>query len=170
MSTEISLKGDKVVVKWKGKKGEGSMLQLAAEHNAPLVNQLSAKEIVAVLFSVKAMPFAMGNEAKIYKMVMERIDGGFLATALEMAKKTKLGDLRKSLVVACGEGSGAPHDTYLQVAVDCQEKKPEAPEAKLFKDDASLPTPVTSNDQSSQTAQNDQGEARGDDLRESGEG
>lgn len=121
MTTTLEIVDNKVLPKWTGRKGGGSLFQTMSKGNADNANKLSAKEILAVYICVKACPFPLGRGDQIYKMTLEKIDAGGFVEPLAKAESINLGELRKSLVVACGDGCNAPHDMYLDIAVKVQE-------------------------------------------------
>jgi hypothetical protein len=118
--TSITLDGDNVVVKWNGRKGRGSLYQIAAEGNAKNVNKLSIAQCLAVYICVKVAPFPMGSGEKVYRMVLADVEAGKQPKMVEMAEKMGLGAVRKSLVEAAGGGFNAPHDSYITIAAECE--------------------------------------------------
>lgn len=120
MSTTLTVENDQVKATWTGKKGRGSLFQVMAKGNAEQTNKLSAKEILAVFICVKACPFPIGKGKQVYKMVMDDIEAGKHPELVTKFEAMNLGELRKALVVACGEGCNAPNDMYLGIAVEMQ--------------------------------------------------
>ncbi len=114
--TNLEIVNDKVVVKWTGRKGRGSLFQTMAGGNAENANKLSAKEILCVLMAVKVCPFPLGNGEKIYEKIFANIDKEF-PDLVKKVEAMPLGQVRKELVVKCGSGCNAPHDMYLDIAV-----------------------------------------------------
>jgi len=118
--TEITLDGDVVVVKWTGRKGRGSLLQIAAEGNAKNVNKLDLRQCVAVYICVKSVPFPCGDGKNVYRKALEFVDGQ--VKIMETAEKLGLGKVRKSLVESAGGGFNAPTDSYISAAVEVVEE------------------------------------------------
>lgn len=120
MSTTITIENDQVKATWTGRKGHGSLFQTMAVGNAEQANKLSAKEILAVFICVKACPFPIGKGKQVYKMVTDDIEAGKHPELVKKFSEMNLGELRKALVYACGEGCNAPNDMYLGIAVEMQ--------------------------------------------------
>jgi hypothetical protein len=126
--TEIIINADQTIeAKWTGKKGRGSLLQTMASGNCKDANKLDLHELWAVALSVKACPFPLGSEAKVYgdclsltKNTPEKVwkDG--------KCPEIELGKLRQLVVLQAGEGCNAPWDTYLRTAVKHKETPTEA--------------------------------------------
>lgn len=120
MSTEITINEDQTLaVKWTGRRGRGSLFQIAAEGNAKNVNRLDKNQILAVFICVNLNPFPLGGENEQFRKIMDELakpDGRF-ASVVAKAADMKLGDMRKELVVSAGSGFNAPHDTYISAAV-----------------------------------------------------
>lgn len=128
MSTEITIKEDQTLdVKWVGKRGRGSLFQVAAVGNAANVNRLNKNQILAVFIAVKYCPFPLGKEDQIYKTTLDEVEnptGAFVSTVAKM-ESISLGILRKELVQAAGSGFNAPHDMYISTAVRVLFPEPE---------------------------------------------
>lgn len=120
MSTQITINDDDTLsVKWVGKRGRGSLFQIAAEGNAKNVNRLDRIQILAVHICVRANPFPLGTENQTFERVLAELNNpeGRFANVVEKAADMKLGEMRKELVQAAGSGFNAPHDTYISAAV-----------------------------------------------------
>lgn len=121
---------------WTGKKGTGSLYQIAAQGNVDLVNELGLREIWCAMLCAKFVPFPLGGGEKAYRSCLEKWDAGEidrpdLRTEEEKAQQElpgmederditpeQLGRLRKWAVQKAGEGMNAPHDSYLRIAHD----------------------------------------------------
>lgn len=120
MSTQITIKEDQTLdVKWVGKRGRGSLFQVAAVGNAANVNRLDKNQLLAVFIAVRICPFPLGKEDQVYKNTLtevEKPDGQF-ADVVAQLSEISLGVMRKELVQAAGSGFNAPHDIYISTAV-----------------------------------------------------
>lgn len=119
---------------WIGRKGTGSLYQIAAQGNTELVNGLGLRELWCAMLCAKFAPFPLGGGEKAYRACLERWDAGEIDPPdlrSEDEKKqmslpgmeggitpAQLGRLRKWVVQKAGEGMNAPHDSYLQIAHD----------------------------------------------------
>lgn len=107
-------------VEWQGRKGGGSLLQLAAEGNVPRVNRLNLVELYAIILAIKADPSPLGRGERTYRWALAE-----LSNPDNVAKYWKsgfptddLGKLRQAVVQRAGEGFNAPTDSYLHIASD----------------------------------------------------
>lgn len=120
MSTQITIKEDQTLdVKWVGKRGRGSLFQVAAVGNAANVNRLDKNQLLAVFISVRLNPFPLGKDEETYSKVLaevEKPDGEF-SNVVSKLSGFSLGELRKELVEAAGSGFNALHDMYISAAV-----------------------------------------------------
>lgn len=117
---------------WTGRKGTGSLYQLAASGNYKLVNDLGLKEMMCVILCVKHAPFPLGGGERAYRRMLEIWDEGGIDMPDIRSQEEKdagegspddpppaaLGRLRKHLVAKAGGGMNAPHDSYLRIAHD----------------------------------------------------
>lgn len=120
MSTEITIKEDQTLdVKWVGKRGRGSLFQIAAVGNAANVNRLNKNQILAVYIAVRFCSFPMGKEDHVYKTTLDEVENpkGAFVNVVEKMKNISLGEMRKELVQSAGSGFNAPHDMYISAAV-----------------------------------------------------
>ncbi len=128
MSTSITINEDQTLkVEWTGKRGRGSLFQIAAAGNAANVNRLNMNQLLAVFIAVKLNPFPLGKEEETYKKVLaevEKHDGRF-ADVVNKLSSIPLGQMRKELVEAAGGGFNAPHDMYISTAVSVLFPEPE---------------------------------------------
>ncbi|OYW73584.1 MAG: hypothetical protein B7Z37_20960 [Verrucomicrobia bacterium 12-59-8] len=121
MSTQITINEDQTLtVKWVGKRGRGSLFQIAAEGNAKNVNRLDKIQILAVHICVRINPFPLGTEKETYRKVLAELGEpeGRFANVVAKVSDIKLGEMRLELVNAAGSGFNAPHDKYITTAVE----------------------------------------------------
>jgi hypothetical protein len=129
MSTNITINDDQTLtVTWTGKKGRGSLFQLAAKGNAEAANKLSIEELLAVVVSVQSCPFPLGDERKVYERCLEIVRTDPTQFWNDGLPKIALGDLRYYIVQKAGGGFNAPHDSYLKLAADLADEAAPAPD------------------------------------------
>ncbi len=118
--TQIDILPDQTLsVKWTGRKGGGSLLQIAAEGNAKNLNRLNLNQCLAVLLAVRSVPFPMGdhNADNVMRKALEYVETPAYAAVRAKAEEIGLGEVRKSIVVSAGSGMNAPHDMYIDSAI-----------------------------------------------------
>lgn len=135
MSTSITINDDQTLkVEWTGKRGRGSLFQIAAVGNAANVNRLNLKQLLAVFISVRLNPFPLGKDEETYKKVLaevEKPDGQF-TNVVNKLSGVSLGQMRKELVEAAGSGFNAPHDMYISAAVKVLFPEPVEDDTRLL--------------------------------------
>jgi hypothetical protein len=129
----LTIKDDgKLDLEWTGRKGTGSLYQLAASSNSRLVNDLGLREMTCVLLCARHVPLPLGGGEKAYRRMLEIWDEGGITVpdvrseeeraagegSAENPLPAALGRLRKYLVEKAGDGFNAPHDSYLRIARD----------------------------------------------------
>lgn len=124
----------RVEFEWTGRKGTGSLYQIAAQGNTELVNELGLREIWCAILCARFAPFPLGGGETAYRSCLGKWDAGEidppdLRTEEEKRQTTlpgmesgitpvQLGRLRKWTVQKAGDGMNAPHDSYLRIAHD----------------------------------------------------
>ena len=118
MSTEIRIGPDETVqAVWIGRKGRGSLFQLAAVGNCELVNQLEFDELLAIPILARLNPFPVpgftaSREKTLALLESDDLVAQYFPPDAEIRSRT-LGELRKAIVYECGDSCGGPTDGWL---------------------------------------------------------
>ncbi len=97
------------------KPGRSSLASIGAQGLVEELNQLGMAELVAVANAVKIMPFPLGEEDKVFDLVLEEVTKPDCASKWPAADR--LGALRRDLCLQHAGGFNAPGDTYIRAAV-----------------------------------------------------